>query len=360
LAQKKYVIKKEFPVANRFDTPTLLSMDERNLEHFSEYETFFEIFNNFSGKTIGVIGHTRPDGDCIGSQVAMAEILTHFGSNPILLNETPKTPDNLLLVLGNYQVNSPKTTIVDDYIFVDCGTVSRGGIFTKALAKKPIISVDHHMNNELFAENNFVFNHATATSEIIADYAYQFGFPITKIMATALYAGIVTDTGKFSYTFTVARTLHLGAKLIDDGANPNEIFRAIYQNESREKFALIQRFIQSFEFFADGKICLGVLRDEDFLATNTNMEDDTEGIINLPRSIKGVLVAVAMQILNDRIKISLRTDIPEIRLDLLAAKFGGGGHACAATFSTYGTEDKIMPKLINELQECLKLFIQSQ
>ncbi|MDR1457983.1 MAG: bifunctional oligoribonuclease/PAP phosphatase NrnA [Puniceicoccales bacterium] len=334
-------------------------MDARDLDHFSGYEMFFEICKSLSGKTIGIIGHTRPDGDCIGSQVAMAEILNSFGAKPVLLNETPKLSDNLLPFLGNYQINSPKDTTVDEYIFVDCGTMSRGGMFTKNLIKKPIMSIDHHMGNELFAENNFVFSQATAASEIIADYAYQFGFQVTKTMAIALYAGIVTDTGKFSYTFTVARTLYLGARLIYDGANPNEVFRTIYQNESREKFALLQRFIQSFRFFADGKICLGVIRDEDFLTTGTDM-NNTEGMINFPRSIKGVLIAVAVQILNGHTKVSLRTDIPEIRLDLVATKFGGGGHACAATFSTHGIENKIIPNLINELQEQLKLFTQSQ
>ncbi|MDR2735430.1 MAG: bifunctional oligoribonuclease/PAP phosphatase NrnA [Puniceicoccales bacterium] len=333
-------------------------MDGNKLDHFPNSEIFFATAKSLAGKAVGIVGHTRPDGDCIGSQVAMAEILTSFGANPVLINETPKISDNLRQFLGNYQINSPKDGIVDEYIFVDCGTVSRGGIFTNNLPKKPIMSIDHHMGNDLFADNNFVFSHAVAASEIIADYAYQSGFPVTKAMARALYVGIVTDTGKFSYTFTVARTLQLGAQLICDGANPNEIFRTIYQNESREKFALIQRFIQSFRFLADGKICIGIIRDEDFLTTGTTM-DDTEGMVNLPRSIKDVVIAVIVQILNGRIKISMRTDIPEMRLDLLAAKFGGGGHACAATFSTNGAENKILPNLINELQEQLKLFTQT-
>jgi phosphoesterase RecJ-like protein len=334
-------------------------MNDNELDHFPGYETFFEICKSLTNKRVGIVGHTRPDGDCFGSQVAMAEILISFSAKPVLINETSKISNNLSLFLGNYNVNLPKNANVDEYIFVDCGTISRGGSFTKTLHKKPIMSVDHHMGNELFAENNFVFNLATATCEIIADYAYQFGFFVTNTMAMALYVGIVTDTGKFSYTLTVARTLYLGAQLVRSGASPNLVACTIYQNESREKFALIQRFIQSFKFLADGKICIGVIRNEDFIATGTNM-DDTEGMVNLPRSIKGVIVAVIVQILNGHIKISMRTDIPETRLDLLATKFGGGGHACAATFSANGTEDKIMPNLINALQEHLKFFIQSQ
>ncbi|MDR1366346.1 MAG: DHH family phosphoesterase [Puniceicoccales bacterium] len=324
------------------------------IEHFSGAESFFSICEQLKGKRVGILGHLHPDGDCIGAQIAMRDILIRFGAIPLMGLAENKVATNLKWIVRNYEFVQPEEMTVDEYIFVDCGVMLRAGDFAKKLPQ-PLMSIDHHVSGEKFAQHNFFYPESAATCEVITDFLEQRQWEVSGAIATALYVGIVTDTGKFSYSSTTVRTLFLAAKLASQGANPHRIFIEIYQNEPREKFALIQRFLTSLGFYVDGTICVGRLTEKDFIETGTTA-DDTEGLVNFPRTIKGVRVAAIAYDREGKTRISLRSDDPTLRLDLFAAKFLGGGHFCAVAFTINDSYEKFEAGFISSLRAHLDAF----
>ncbi|MDR1907148.1 MAG: bifunctional oligoribonuclease/PAP phosphatase NrnA [Puniceicoccales bacterium] len=324
------------------------------IEHFEGAEQFFSICEQLKGKRVGIWGHLHPDGDCIGAQIAMRDILIRCGATPLMGLVEDNIATNLQWIIKDYDFVRPEGMVADEYIFVDCGVLSRAGDFVKKLPT-PLMSVDHHISGEKFAQNNFFYPESAATCEIIADFIEQKKWEITEGTATALYLGIVTDTGKFSYSSTTARTLFLAARLALQGADPHRIVVDIYQNESREKFALMQRFWASLRYYADGKICVGRVTEQDYLETGTTA-NDTEGFANQLCFISGVYIAVIAYARDGRTRISLRSDDPVLRLDLFAAKFSGGGHTCAAAFTVNDPYEKFEKTLINALEVHLESF----
>ncbi|MDR0590310.1 MAG: DHH family phosphoesterase [Puniceicoccales bacterium] len=326
----------------------------RALERFDGAETFFSICEQLQGKRVGILGHLHPDGDCLGAQIAMHDILTRCGAVPIMGLQDEPIAANLRWLSGQWELVKAEEIVADEYIFVDCGIMVRAGDFAKKLPR-PLMLIDHHISGERFAQYNFFYPEAAATCEVIADFVDQKKWPIGERTATALYVGIVTDTGKFSYSSTAARTLFLASQLALQGAEPHRIFLEIYENESREKFALMQRFLGSLKFYADGTICVGRVTERDFVETGT-VAADTEGLVNFPRTIKGVRVAAIAYDREGKTRISLRSDDPGLRLDLFAAKFFGGGHFCAVAFTVSDPYVKFEKTFINALQVHLNSF----
>ncbi|MDR0740662.1 MAG: bifunctional oligoribonuclease/PAP phosphatase NrnA [Puniceicoccales bacterium] len=324
------------------------------MEHFDGAEQFFSVCEQLKGKRIGIFGHLHPDGDCIGAQVAMRDILMQCGAMPLMGLAEDKFPLNLQWIAQDYDFVRPEEMAADEYIFVDCGIMLRAGDFAKKLPK-PLMLIDHHVSGEKFACHNFFYPEAAATCEIIADFLEQKQWTVGAATATALYVGIVTDTGKFSYSSTVARTLFLASQLALWGADPHRIFVEIYENEPREKFALLQRFLASLEFYAEGTICVGRLTEQDFMETGTTA-NDTEGLVNFPRTIKGVRIAAIAYDREGKTRVSLRSDDPALRLDLFAAKFLGGGHFCAVAFTVNDPYEKFEKNFINALQVHMDSF----
>jgi phosphoesterase RecJ-like protein len=324
------------------------------IAHFSDAEQFFSVCEQLKGKRVGILGHLHPDGDCIGAQIAMRDILLRYGAIPLMGLVEDRVAMNLQWIAKDYDFTRPEEMAADEYILVDCGLMLRAGDFVKKLSK-PFMLIDHHVSGAKFARHNFFYPEAAATCEIIADFLEQKHWEIGAATATALYVGIVTDTGKFSYSSTVARTLFLASQLALWGADPHRIFIEIYQNEPREKFALLQRYLASLKFYAEGAICVGRLTERDFVETGATA-DDTEGLVNFPRTMQGVRVAAIAYDREGKTRISLRSDDPALRLDLFAAKFFGGGHFCAVAFTVNDPYEKFENNFINTLQAHMDYF----
>ncbi|MDR0445202.1 MAG: DHH family phosphoesterase [Puniceicoccales bacterium] len=324
----------------------------KECDHFEGADRFFAVCRQLKGKKVGVIGHTQIDGDAVGAQVALFEILKNEGCEAFLMETEPGIPDHLRPLYGKYKTYQPHQVSVDEWCVVDCSQPSRVGDFFEAI--RPFLLIDHHISGSPFAVHNFIHPQAAAACEILADYLYQAKYPISVVMANALYAGLIMDTGNYCYSSTRAATLHLGAYLVDRGIQPHVIASLVYNNEPRKKFLLLEHFFHSWKFYADGKICFGFLHDEDYEATGTDMVD-VEGFVNYPRSIHGVRIAGLVQKLAGLIKVSLRSNEPALRLDQVAQRFQGGGHICAVAFKTTGTIESFWDDLINALQERLKV-----
>jgi phosphoesterase RecJ-like protein len=296
-------------------------------------DAFARLLDAVAGRPVAVVGHARPDGDCIGSQVALARILAAGAKSVTCVNPDPvprrlayiargmvfiRTDDALLL---------PADTLA---VFVDCADHARAGERLKARFPAPAGSIDHHLSNGGFAAINIIDSGSAAACEILAGIFVDAGLAIDAATATALFAGIITDTGQFRYNSTSQRSFDLAGVLVARGASPSEAGYELFERESVGKLRLLQQFLASLAMECGGRVCIGVLKAGVFESTGTTAED-TEGLVDFARCVDGVDVGVLIEEKPDGgVKASLRAKDPLCRLDLVAGKFGGGGHACAA------------------------------
>jgi len=283
-----------------------------------------------------VIGHARPDGDCIGAQVALARLIQAHGRDVLCANTDP-VPRRLQFCVGDTRFvrgaslpEGPWTAL-----FVDCADLARAGDRLAARFPTPFAAFDHHLSNPGYATHNFIDPESAATCEILAGLCTDQGLAVDATMASALYTGIATDTGQFRFHSTTHRTFLLAALLVEAGARPAEAAAELYERESRGKLELLERFLASFQYECGGRVCVGVLPAGSYEVTGTQPED-TEGMVDYARGIDGVDLGVLIEERAGGIKASLRAKDPHCRVDQVAAQFGGGGHACAAGLNVVG------------------------
>lgn len=304
---------------------------------------FQRLLDRLQGRQVAVVGHARPDGDCIGSQVGLARILAAAGFDVTCVN-ADVVPRRLQFLVAGMTFVRPDEILRDprDYlaVFVDSADHARPGERLKARFPAPVGNIDHHLSNIGYAEINLVDSGAAATAEILAGVALDRGLTIDAQAAQGLYAGVVTDTGQFRFASTSQRTFRLAAELMARGAKPPEVGFELYERESMGKLTLLQHYLASLRLECGGRVCIGTLAKGIFESTGTSAED-TEGLVDYARSIDGVDVGVLIEERADgSVKASLRAKDAAYRLDQIAAEFNGGGHACAAGLNLkQGTEN---------------------
>ena len=304
---------------------------------------FARLLERLAGRKVAVVGHARPDGDCIGSQVGLARVLAAAGHDVVCVN-ADAVPRRLAFLVPGMRFLRTDEALQDktDYaaVFVDCADHARVGDRLKARFPRPIGNVDHHLSNVGYAEINLVDSGSAATCEILAGLAFDRGLKVDAQAAQALYTGILTDTGQFRFASTSRRTFLLAAELMACGAKPPEVGFELYERESLGKLLLLQCYLASLKMECGGRVCVGTLPAGIFESTGTGAED-TEGLVDYARAIDGVDVGVLIEERADgTVKASLRAKDPAYRLDQIAAQFNGGGHACAAGLNLkQGTEN---------------------
>jgi phosphoesterase RecJ-like protein len=296
-------------------------------------EGFRKLLKALDGRKVAVVGHARPDGDCIGSQVALAGVLRSFGM-PVVCVNADGVPRRLQFLTDGEPFLRTDEVVArsDDWatVFVDCADHGRAGERLKARFPAPVGSIDHHLSNGNFAEVNLVDSDSAATCEILAGVALDAGVSFDARVAQALFTGILTDTGQFRFRSTSRRCFVLAGELVARGAVPADAGYELYERETLGKLQLVQRFLASLTLECGGRVCVGTLIEGVFEATGTSAED-TEGLVDYARSIDGVEVGILIEERAEgSVKASLRAKNPAVRLDLIASKFNGGGHACAA------------------------------
>jgi phosphoesterase RecJ-like protein len=299
-------------------------------------QRFAAWLKSMQGRSLVVVSHARPDGDSIGSLVAMTRLLRVAGVNAVAVNPD-RVPRVLRFLLEGTEVfeNGDIPAGRDGAVLVDCADRLRIG---KDLAEKlPVLvgNIDHHVSNKGFAELDLVVSDAAATCEILAGLALDVGLEIDVHTADALYAGILTDTGQFAYGNTTPRSFELAEILCRKGVNTASVASQLYENETFERIRLMARFLSRLQLYENGKICMGYVTQLDYDETGTASED-AEGFSSYTRSLQGVELGVFLESKPEGIKGSFRTRTPAIRADLLAARFNGGGHASAAGFYVTG------------------------
>lgn len=318
-----------------------------NKKYFSEQSSqFAKIVEAFNGYKIAVIGHMRPDGDCIGSIVAVTRLLNSIGIQAVGVNRDP-VPQSLRVFVGDTPLLLASELQPEGYlaVTVDCADYKRIGDRLMELFPEIELNIDHHISNKNYARNNIVIDSACATAEILSGIYLDNEYSFDACIAQSLYVGIATDTGQFRFPSTTQATFEIARQLCEHGANPAGAALELYENESFEKIKLLQNFLGSLQMKFDNRVCIGLIKNGVYEDTGASV-DDSEGLVDYARAIKGVDIGVLLEDRKGFLKGSLRAKNPFYRVDQVANLFNGGGHACAAGLNVENSSiDEFLPKL---------------
>jgi bifunctional oligoribonuclease and PAP phosphatase NrnA len=303
-----------------------------------------------------VLTHYRPDGDAVGSQLALAILLKNLGKKVQAWNDDP-VPAKFRFLPNSEMIQTPPATPqeFDVVIAIDISVWNRAGTARERIAgKKHFINIDHHVSNEKFADINWIVTESPASGQIAFDLLKAGGFTITKEIAACLFAAISTDTGSFSYGNTTSASLRAAAELVETGLDVGEISRHVYESYPRARLHLLQMALADLKLVEHNRVAYYWVTNDMFQSSGAKRED-TEGLIDYARSIEGVLIAVLFEELPDtgKVRISLRSKHPKIDVNSIARHFGGGGHREAAGARLTGTPREIETKVLAAISNCL-------
>ena len=300
--------------------------------------------------------HEGPDGDALGSLLATHKVLRQLGKDSVMFlaaKEFPLPVEYRFLPLEEV-FHEPPVDVVDRVlVFLDCGNIDRMPVDFLRRGDAMTLNLDHHHDNTRFGTLNLVDTAASCTAEIVFRLARMLGAEITPEIATALYVGLVTDTGRFMYENTSTDAHRMAADLIEAGVDVHDIYRRLYERVPLEKLHLVARAVQRIERLDDCPLAVTHITAEDYLETGSN-ESMTEGIIDYVRALEGTEVAAMIRDKTDggshARKVSLRSATGRVDVSAIAQRYGGGGHHRAAGFSTDLTYDELLRVLCSEVK----------
>ncbi len=286
-----------------------------------------------------LVTHEHPDGDALGSLVAMQGALTELGKDSVMFmaaTEFPLSYEYRFFHLDGMVSVIPEDLDQRSVIFLDCGNIDRNPAHVLRDVSE-LINIDHHHDNTRFGTINHVVPTASCTAEIVWDLMGGLGIAPSPTVADALYVGLVTDTGRFMYENTGPRAHHMAAELIEAGVDVGDINRRLYEGTPYAKLELLGRALARVQRFDDGRLALTTVTEADYESAGAE-ESYTEGIIDHLRALEGTRVAVLVRdVLGEGRgprKVSLRSADGELDVSAIAREQGGGGHRQAAGFNT--------------------------
>jgi phosphoesterase RecJ-like protein len=305
-------------------------------------------------RTFCIVGHVRPDGDCIGSQLGLALALKAEGKKVTVWNEDGM-PQKLSFLDPENLFHKPKRgQKFDCVIATDCASFERLGTVGPCVTnRKQFINIDHHASNTRYADVNWVSPREPSSGELIFRILKVAKWPITKQIADCLFTAVSTDTGSFQYPSTRPGTFHVGAELVTRGANLAKICDEVYQSYPLSRAKLLKHVYSNFRLTHGDQIAYFWLKKADFARTGAEA-DDSEGLIDHIRAIEPVVVACLFEELNpDLTRISLRSKTDKVNVNEIAAQFGGGGHKAAAGARIPGKPLSVQRKVIAAVKKAL-------
>jgi len=303
-----------------------------------------------------VLSHIRPDGDALGSQLALALSLQQLGKKVRVWNEDGMLEKYSFLPRGDLLTKPPHTAEdVDAAIALDTAIQNRlGTAFTAVRSAKIWINIDHHLSNPGYGDLVHVDPTAPATGQIIFDLIKSQDFPFDREIAENLYAAISTDTGSFQYPKTSARTFEVAAELVCTGIDVGQLSQQLYENYPRRRVELLRELLRTMRFERDGRVASFSLS----LQTAAELQvlpEDNEGLIDHLRAIRGVIVAVFFEELADgKVRVSMRSKSDAVDVCAICQKFGGGGHTLAAGARVRGTLAEVERNVLEEICDVVK------
>ena len=308
-----------------------------------------------AGDRFLLTAHEGPDGDALGSLLAMHAILEQLGKDSVMFlasKEFPLPVEYRFLPLEEVFHEAPADVADRTVVFLDCGNIDRMPVDWLQEHRGPVLNIDHHHDNTRFGDINVVDVDASSTAEIVHELARALGARITPDIASALYVGLVTDTGRFMYENTNVGAHRMAAELIEAGVDVQDIYRRLYERVPIEKLKLIARALEKVERHPDCALAITYIAAEDYAATGAS-EVLTEGVIDYVRAIEGTEVAAVVRDKTDdgraARKVSLRST-GKLDVSAIAREHGGGGHQRAAGFSTDLTYSKLVEFLCERVR----------
>lgn len=302
--------------------------------------------------------HARPDGDSIGSQLAMAYALDALGKEVRLIN-ADAAPEHYrdFPGLDRITIASHANGEADALIVMECSDLSRTGV--TGLEGRFTVNIDHHAGNRMYGAVNWFDESAAACAEMVFDVIAALGVPLTEEIATHIYLGILTDTGSFHHSNITARTFDICRQAVDAGVQPTIMARRIYDSNSFGKLKLIGAVLDAMQLLHDGKVAVLSIDDAMLAACGCTI-NDTEGLINLPLTAREIQAVAFFKIASSGdIRVSLRSKY-DVDVRMVASGFGGGGHKNAAGFTVYGRPAEVEATVVEHLVRAVDAGLQSR
>ncbi|HEX2415708.1 MAG TPA: bifunctional oligoribonuclease/PAP phosphatase NrnA [Thermoleophilaceae bacterium] len=305
--------------------------------------------------------HENPDGDALGSLLAMHRILEQLGKDSLMYmspDEFPLPFEYRGFTFDGLVGEPPDDVAERTIVFLDCGNIDRMPVDFLQAEGLHILNIDHHHDNTRFGTVNLVCSAASSTAEIVWRLSKELGAEITPGIADALYVGLVTDTGRFMYENTSAMSHRMAAELIEAGVQPHQVYRRLWEDLPFRRLQLLQRALASVQRYDDGTITLAHLDKRDYEETGA-LETDSEGVVDHVRAVEGTKIAVLVRDLlsdgrNGLRKVSLRATDGSVDVSRIAREFGGGGHPQAAGFSSGLPFSELVTQLRAHVSEQLR------
>jgi phosphoesterase RecJ-like protein len=303
-----------------------------------------------------LVTHENPDGDALGSLLAMKLALDQLGKDSVmyLYGSAPLPAEYGFMPLDGLRREVPDDAGARVLVALDCANESRLGPDPSLLASAPLsIDIDHHHDNSRFGQINLIVSNASSTGEVLRDLFHELDVRLTPEMAEALYIALVTDTGRFQYRNTTPKALRLAAELVEAGADVHRVFQGVYESVQFAKLKLLARALERAEVYEGGAIVVSYLLRTDFSDVGA-AEPYSEGIIDFLRAVEGAEMAVLIREPPRRDgtapsrRVSLRSSTDELDVSAIARKSGGGGHRQAAGFSTEASIPEITSFVLRE------------
>jgi phosphoesterase RecJ-like protein len=298
--------------------------------------------------------HSRPDGDSIGSQLAAAFALRHLGKQVTIVNADP-APGPLMQFPGVRGIQIADRVHVppgDDAaaIIMECGDLARTGV--SGLEQFFVINIDHHPGNLEYGNLNWFDSSAAACGEMVFDLVQALGVPLTPEIATHIYLAILTDTGSFHYSNITPRTFDICEQTVAAGVDPVLVARNVYDSNNMGRLKLFGAVLSQMQIDPSGRIAI-VYLDHEMAREAGGTYEDTEGIINLPLTVKEIQAVVFFkQGEGDQYRVSMRSK-GDIDIGAIAKEFGGGGHKNAAGCTVAGPIDALQKMFIEKIEEAI-------
>ena len=306
-----------------------------------------------NAESIVILTHQTPDGDAIGSSLAMKLALENMGKSPDVI--VPEVPEVYNFLPGREDIKADSD--VKQYelaISVDCATEMRRDGKEYVENAKHTIVIDHHGSNTMYGDFNYVNPVSPACCDILAGIFDYYDINITKDIGTCLLTGIITDTGGFKYPATTAETFEFAAELLRKGVNVSEIYKRTMDTMSRATFELTKRVMDRMEILEDGKVAFTYITKKDVNEVNAK-PGDHEGLVNIGRNLSGVQVSIFIRQNEedkDEYRVSMRTN-GDVNASDICLMFGGGGHPRAAGATVEGTIEEVKEKLMKEIKKVI-------
>jgi phosphoesterase RecJ-like protein len=302
-----------------------------------------------------IVSHVRPDGDALGSQLALALSLQELGKTVRVWNEDGMLEKYSFVPRAKLLTKPPATKEdVDLVIALDTAVQSRLGTTIEAIRSAKVwINIDHHPSNPGYGDLVYIDPVSPATGQILFELIKDQKLPMTREIAENLYVAISTDTGSFQYPNTTARTFEIAAELIRVGVDVGRVSQLLYENYPRRRLELLRALLQAMRFEGNGKVASFSLSLK--MARQIGaLPEDNEGLIDHLRAIRGVIVAVFFEELPEgKVRVSMRSKSEAIDVCAICTKFGGGGHTLAAGARVRGTLAAVERNILEAICEVI-------